>query len=87
LDGTGSVRGTGQVHIPRLLIPEASLGHADRRPRRRCGARHRPAGGIVEAPVKTTQIAPTTLKASGLNPQELQGVVMEHTQVLPDSLN
>jgi len=41
----------------------------------------------VEAPVKTTQIAPTTLKASGLNPQELQVVVMGHTQVLPDSLN
>jgi hypothetical protein len=26
-------------------------------------------------------------QALGLNPQELQAVAMEHTQVLPDSLN
>jgi hypothetical protein len=28
VDRAGSVRGPGQVHIPRLLIPEASFGYA-----------------------------------------------------------
>lgn len=34
-------------------------------------------------PVETTQIAPTILKLLGLNPQQLQAVQIEHTQVLP----
>jgi hypothetical protein len=41
----------------------------------------------VETPVNTAQIAPTTLTAPGLNPQELQAVVMEQAQVLSDSLH
>ncbi|MFE0462615.1 alkaline phosphatase family protein [Kitasatospora sp. NPDC058965] len=35
------------------------------------------------APVETKQIAPTILKLLGLNPQQLQAVRAEHTQVLP----
>jgi hypothetical protein len=35
--------------------------------------------------VETTQIAPTILKLLGLNPNFLQAVEIEHTQVLPDS--
>ena len=42
---------------------------------------------IVVEPVSTTQIAPTILKALGLNPWELQAVVKEGTQVLPDRLD
>jgi hypothetical protein len=35
------------------------------------------------APVQTAQVAPTLLKALGLNPQSLQAVRIEGTQVLP----
>jgi hypothetical protein len=38
---------------------------------------------IVTSPVETAQIAPTILKALGLDPDSLQAVRMEHTQVLP----
>ena len=38
---------------------------------------------IVTSPVETTQIAPTILSALGLNPQSLQAVQAENTQVLP----
>ncbi len=41
---------------------------------------------VVTVPVQTTQIAPTILKALGLDPGKLQAVQKEHTQVLP-SLN
>ncbi len=34
-------------------------------------------------PVGTTRIAPTILKALGLDPDSLQAVRMEHTVVLP----
>lgn len=37
----------------------------------------------VEAPVSTTQIAPTILRALGLRPRALQAVRQENTQVLP----
>jgi hypothetical protein len=37
----------------------------------------------IKSPVTTMQIAPTILKALGLNPFELQAVRKEHTQVLP----
>lgn len=37
----------------------------------------------VTSPVETAQIAPTILKALGLDPYSLQSVQMEHTQVLP----
>jgi hypothetical protein len=37
----------------------------------------------LNATVATTQIAPTVLKFLGVNPNELQGVVKEGTQVLP----
>jgi Type I phosphodiesterase / nucleotide pyrophosphatase len=37
----------------------------------------------VTTPVQTTQVAPTILKALGLDPEKLDGVRLEHTQVLP----
>jgi Type I phosphodiesterase / nucleotide pyrophosphatase len=37
----------------------------------------------INTAVATTQIAPTILRALGLNPQELEAVVLEGTQVLP----
>ncbi|HVB82331.1 MAG TPA: alkaline phosphatase family protein [Candidatus Binataceae bacterium] len=42
----------------------------------------------VNAPVQTAQVAPTILKALGLDPHSLQAVDVEHTAVLPGlSLN
>jgi hypothetical protein len=38
----------------------------------------------VTSPVETAQIAPTILELLGLDPNSLQAVRMEHTQVLPD---
>jgi Type I phosphodiesterase / nucleotide pyrophosphatase len=38
---------------------------------------------VVNSPVATTQIAPTILKALGLDPGELEAVRMEHTKSLP----
>jgi hypothetical protein len=38
----------------------------------------------VTSPVETAQIAPTILAALGLDPDALQAVQLEHTQVLPD---
>jgi hypothetical protein len=38
---------------------------------------------VVNSPVATTQIAPTILKALGLDPDELEAVRMEHTKSLP----
>ncbi|MBV9381396.1 MAG: alkaline phosphatase family protein [Streptosporangiaceae bacterium] len=40
-------------------------------------------GRAIDAPVETTQIAPTILKLLGLNPRDLQAVRIEHTRVLP----
>jgi Type I phosphodiesterase / nucleotide pyrophosphatase len=40
-------------------------------------------GATVGFPVETTQIAPTILVSLGLNPQSLQAVRIEHTEVLP----
>jgi hypothetical protein len=37
----------------------------------------------VTSPVETMQVAPTILKALGLDPNALQSAVMEGTQVLP----
>ena len=37
----------------------------------------------VTTPVQTKQVAPTILKALGLNPQSLKAVRLEHTPVLP----
>ncbi len=39
--------------------------------------------GTVESAVQTAQIAPTVLKLLGLNPQKLEAVQIEKTQVLP----
>jgi len=39
--------------------------------------------GTVTSPVETAQIAPTILEWLGLDPNALQGVQLEHTQVLP----
>lgn len=41
-----------------------------------------PGGTAVTTPVETTQIAPTILKLLGLNPHELQAVLIEGTQPL-----
>ena len=38
----------------------------------------------VTSPVETTQVAPTILKAVVLDPNSLQSVRLEHTQVLPE---
>jgi len=40
-------------------------------------------GSTVTCPVETTQIAPTILTLLGLDPNQLQAVQAEHTQVLP----
>lgn len=40
-------------------------------------------GSTNSTPVETTQIAPTILTLLGLDPNQLQAVQMEHTQVLP----
>ena len=40
-------------------------------------------GRVFDAPVETTQIAPTILALLGLNPRALDAVRIEHTQVLP----
>jgi hypothetical protein len=37
----------------------------------------------INTAVATTQIAPTILKALGLEPQELEAVRLEGTQILP----
>jgi len=37
----------------------------------------------INTAVATTQIAPTILKALGLEPQELEAVLREGTQLLP----
>ena len=42
------------------------------------------AAGTVTSPVQTAQIAPTILLALGLDPNALQAVRLEHTQVLPN---
>jgi arylsulfatase A-like enzyme len=39
---------------------------------------------LVSSDVSTAQVAPTILKALGLNPRELQAVQLEGTSVLPD---
>jgi hypothetical protein len=38
----------------------------------------------INAPVATTQIAPTILKVLGIDPTELEAVRLENTRVLPD---
>jgi hypothetical protein len=40
--------------------------------------------GSISTPVQTTQIAPTILQLLGLDPNKLQAVGIEHTQILPD---
>ena len=42
------------------------------------------ARGVNGDKVETTQIAPTILRLLGLDPQRLQAVRIEHTDVLPD---
>lgn len=41
-------------------------------------------GGIVAAEVRTKQVAPTIVRALGLDPNALDAVRIEHTAVLPD---
>ncbi len=47
------------------------------------GPRPRPSARTISTPVETTQIAPTILTLLGLDPNQLQAVQIEHTQVLP----
>jgi hypothetical protein len=42
------------------------------------------AAKTVTSPVETAQIAPTILLALGLDPNALQAVRLEHTQILPN---
>jgi hypothetical protein len=37
----------------------------------------------ITSPVETSQVAPAIVKALGLNPESLQAVQIEGTQVLP----
>jgi hypothetical protein len=39
--------------------------------------------GVVKTPVATSQVAPTLLQALGIDPQALNSVRVEHTEVLP----
>ena len=39
--------------------------------------------GSISTPVQTTQIAPTILQLLGLDPNKLQAVGIENTQILP----
>jgi hypothetical protein len=41
------------------------------------------AAATVTTPVQTKQVAPTILKALGLNPRSLKAVRLENTPVLP----
>jgi arylsulfatase A-like enzyme len=41
----------------------------------------------LTTPVQTAQVAPTILKALGLNPQSLQAVQVQGTEVLPGVLS
>ena len=41
------------------------------------------AGRVIAAPVETKQVAPTILRALGLDPRALQAVAKEHTKTLP----
>ena len=38
---------------------------------------------VIKTPVLTSEVAPTILKSLDLNPQALQSVSIEHTEVLP----
>jgi len=57
------------THVP-IILAGGALDASDR-------------GTVNQAPVKTTQIAVTSLVALGLNPDALQGARLEHTQPLP----
>ena len=40
---------------------------------------------VIKTPVATSQVAPTILKALGIDPDELHSVRVEHTTALPVS--
>ena len=67
---TGKIAEHGGDHFEDLNVPLVVSG---------AGANH----AVNHSPVKTTQIAPTILELLGLNPQALQAVHAEHTNVLP----
>ena len=41
------------------------------------------AAAVIKSPVATSQVAPTILRALGLDPRALKAVRLEHTAVLP----
>jgi hypothetical protein len=59
------------THVAMLVVDGASLGHDDGH------------GAVVDEPVQTTQVAPTILKALGLDAALLDAVRIEHTRSLP----
>jgi len=65
------------THVALIVVNGAQLadpdGHAD--------------GTVIDDPVHTAQVAPTILKALGLNPRKLDAVRIEHTAVLPGAEN
>jgi hypothetical protein len=48
-----------------------------------CKACQRASAHTISTATSTTQVAPTILRALGLDPELLQSVVTEHTAVLP----
>jgi hypothetical protein len=44
-------------------------------------------GRVIRSPVATSQVAPTILRALGLDPRALRAVRVEHTAELPGLLD
>ncbi|MET7477495.1 alkaline phosphatase family protein [Streptomyces sp. NPDC005648] len=69
--GKGKIAEHGGAHADDLDVPLVVYGAAT------------PHDVRVDAPVHTTQIAPTILRLLGLNPRQLDAVRIEHTRSLP----
>ncbi|MFF2808087.1 alkaline phosphatase family protein [Streptomyces sp. NPDC058000] len=69
--GKGKIAEHGGAHADDLNVPLVVSGAGTSQ------------GVTKSAPVKTAQIAPTILSLLGLDPQSLQAVQKDHTQVLP----
>ncbi|MET9081012.1 alkaline phosphatase family protein [Streptomyces sp. NPDC004237] len=69
--GKGKIAEHGGAHADDLAVPLVVYG---------AGTPH---DVRVNAPVRTTQIAPTMLRLLGLNPRALDAVRIEHTRTLP----
>ncbi len=69
------------VHVALIVVRGSALEGA--RMDNADGRRHGRAGFVVTTAVQTAQVAPTILAALGLDPNQLDGVRLEHTSVLP----